>query len=87
VIHKLQTPMTIPPAPAATSPAPALVPQPVAAPSSVPPTPAVHKPEAATVAPLLAPRPIMPPPVTAPAQPHSTGTANDPAIAPKSAET
>ena len=85
VIHKLQTPMTIPPAPSS---APAAAPHPVAAPASAP-TPIVHKPEAATVTPLpsaLPPRPVTPPPAAAPAQPQSAATAGEPA-APKSAET
>ncbi|HSC10188.1 MAG TPA: ribonuclease E [Rhodanobacteraceae bacterium] len=89
VIHKLQTPMTIPPVPAASSHAP----QPGAAPASTPQPPATHKPEAATVTPLptaLPPRPFVAPPPAPPAQAQPPATASDPAnapAAPKSAET
>jgi ribonuclease E len=90
VIHKLQTPMTIPPTPVA---APSSAVQPAAPAASVPQAPPVHKPEAATVTPLptaLPPRPNIAPPPAAPVKPQSPATANDPAdlpAVPKSAET
>ena len=93
VIHKLQTPMTIPPAPAATSPAPSVPSQhaPAPVPAAAPQVQAAQKPEPAKVTPLanaLPPRPVMAPPAPAPAQ-AQPATVSEPAsapAAPKSAE-